>query len=254
MAYLQNQRIVSLVPSITELLYELGLGDQVVGITKFCVHPNSWFRSKNRIGGTKQIHIGKIKSLNPTLIIASKEENIKEQVEALMDCAEVLVTDVVDYDSALEMIASIGKATCRLAIATTIITNIQKEFQHLAAILKNKQLPFLPCAYLIWKDPYMVAGGDTFIHAMLQKINCHNTYVNHLRYPIVQFQDQEWQNAQIVFLSSEPYPFKEIHLNELRSLYPEKTFVLADGEMFSWYGSRMLYAPSHFIKLLELLK
>ena len=101
MSTIHQQRIVSLVPSITELLYDLELGNQVVGITKFCVHPSEWFKNKTRIGGTKDIHIEKIKALKPTLIIASKEENIKEQVETLAGFTEILLTDVVDYASAL---------------------------------------------------------------------------------------------------------------------------------------------------------
>ena len=246
----KQQRIISLVPSITELLYDLDLGEQVVGITKFCVHPEEWFRSKTRIGGTKQIHLEKIKSLHPTLIIASKEENIKEQVESLTHYAEILVTDVVDYASALEMIASIGNATGTLDKAKTIIDQIEAAFQQLNASLQKQQFPSLPCTYLIWKDPYMVAGGDTFIHSMLQKMNCQNTYGNQLRYPGIGFQDPEWHAAKIVFLSSEPYPFQEKHIHELSQMFPEKKFVLADGEMFSWYGSRMKQAPAYFSNLL----
>ncbi|WP_438945932.1 helical backbone metal receptor [Sediminibacterium sp.] len=250
---LTNQRIVSLVPSITELLNDLNLGDQVVGITKFCVHPENWFRSKTRIGGTKQIHIEKIKSLRPTLVIASKEENIKEQVEALKDCAEVMVTNVVDYDSALEMIALVGKATHTQEKAAAIVQKIKTNFLKLEAYLQKQHFPSLPCAYLIWKDPYMVAGGDTFIHSMLQKMNCFNTYGNQLRYPGFDFQDREWQAAKVIFLSSEPYPFKENHIKELSQIFPDKKFVLADGEMFSWYGSRMEQAPAYFSSLTGLL-
>lgn len=246
----KQQRIISLVPSITELLYDLDLGEQVVGITKFCVHPEEWFRSKIRIGGTKQIHLEKIKSLHPTLVIASKEENIKEQVESLAHFAEILVTDVVDYASALEMIASVGNATGTLDKAKTIIDQIEAAFQQLNAFLQKQQFPSLPCTYLIWKDPYMVAGGDTFIHSMLQKLNCQNTYGYQLRYPSIDFQDPEWQAAKIVFLSSEPYPFKEKHIHELSQMFPEKKFVLADGEMFSWYGSRMKQAPAYFSNLM----
>ncbi|WP_051417073.1 ABC transporter substrate-binding protein [Sediminibacterium salmoneum] len=246
-------RIVSLVPSITELLYDLGLEEQVVGITKFCVHPSAWFQSKIRIGGTKQIHIETIRSLKPTLIIASKEENIKEQVESLADFTEILLTDVVDYASALEMIEAVGKATETLNKAIKIRSRIEDEFRQLDTFLQQQQYPSLPCAYLIWKDPYMVAGGDTFIHSMLQKMNCVNTYGNQLRYPGIHFQDPEWLAAKIVFLSSEPYPFKEKHIGELRAQFPDKTFLLVDGEMFSWYGSRMLQAPAYFSSLSRLL-
>ena len=249
----KQQRIISLVPSITELLYDLDLGEQVVGITKFCVHPEEWFRSKTRIGGTKQIHLEKIKSLHPTLVIASKEENIKEQVESLADIAEILVTDVVNYDSALQMIALVGNATGTLDKAKIIIDQIEAAFKQLNASLQKQQFPSLPSTYLIWKDPYMVAGGDTFIHSMLQKMNCQNTYENQMRYPCIDFQDLEWQAAKIVFLSSEPYPFKEKHISELSAQFPDKTFLLVDGEMFSWYGSRMQYAPSYFSILSELL-
>lgn len=250
---LTNQRIVSLVPSITELLNDLNLGDQVVGITKFCVHPENWFRSKTSIGGTKQIHIEKIKSLRPTLVIASKEENIKEQVEQLADFTEILLTDVVDYNTALKMIESVGLATGTFDKAKIISGQIEASFLQLNSFLQKQQFQSISCAYLIWKDPYMVAGGDTFIHSMLHKMNCINTYENQLRYPAIHFEDPEWQAAKIVFLSSEPYPFKEKHISELSAQFPDKSFLLVDGEMFSWYGSRMQYAPSYFSSLSELL-
>lgn len=247
----KQQKIISLVPSITELLYDLELEEQVVGITKFCVHPNEWFRTKTRIGGTKQIHIEKIKTLEPSLIIASKEENVKEQVEALSNFAEILLTDVVDYASALEMIEAVGNASFTKDKAKNIRYRIEEEFRQLSVFLQHQQLQSLPCAYLIWKDPYMVAGGDTFIHSMLQQMGCMNSYAKQNRYPSVVFEATEWQEAKIILLSSEPYPFTEKHIIELTEQFPEKTFLLVDGEMFSWYGSRMLQAPSYFISLLN---
>lgn len=236
-------RIVSLVPSITELLYSLGLHHEVVGITKFCIHPNSWFRNKERIGGTKDIHIEKIRALQPELVIAGKEENDKAQVEAVARFCEVHTTDVKDFDSALEMIVTIGTLTGRHAEANHIVNKIAESFEGFSPGV-------LSAAYLIWKDPWMTAGGDTFIHAMMQKAGFGNIFSEELRYPETTLDMLNELKPEYILLSSEPYPFNEKHCKELTLRIPSSKIVLVDGEMFSWYGSRMLYAAAYFKHLL----
>lgn len=125
------RRIVSLVPSQTELLYDLGLEEETVGITKFCIHPEAWFRSKARVGGTKNVDIDKVRALQPDLIIANKEENVKEQIEALADIAPVWVSDIQDLDDALDMIRSIGHITGRQEKAELIAKLIGHRFNEL---------------------------------------------------------------------------------------------------------------------------
>lgn len=241
------RRIVSLVPSQTELLYHLGLETEVVGITKFCVHPEKWFRSKTRIGGTKTLDIEKIKQLHPDLIIANKEENVKEQVEQLESVATVWVSDVTTYEAALEMILSIGVLTGRQPEAIALHSHICSQFAVLAsAILHSAPLR---SAYLIWKEPFMAAGGDTFIHAILQKAGFLNVFVNETRYPETDIQQLKERGTELVLLSSEPYPLRQKHVEELKLQLPGIQIWLADGEMFSWYGSRMQYAAAYLQNL-----
>ncbi len=249
---LSNQlRIVSLVPSITELLYSLGLQDQVVGITKFCVHPNEWFKTKIRIGGTKNIAIEKIKALAPTLVIANKEENIKEQVEALEAFTKVHLTDVSTYEEALKMIEEIGQITQTKVRATALIQLIKDRFEDLSKHPHFLQLQSTPCLYLIWQEPYMTIGGDTYINDLLIKTGFTNVFTHTLRYPSISLSEIQQSNCKVIFLSSEPYPFKQKHIDVLQKHFPDKLILLVDGEMFSWYGSRLMDAPSYFKNLLE---
>lgn len=238
------RRIVSLVPSQTELLYDLGLRDEVVGITKFCVHPEQWFRKKTRIGGTKQLHLDAIRALEPDLIIANKEENLQEQVYALMETCPVWVSDIHSLADALEMISSVGVITDREAAAARISGQIMERFQTLQAALQ--EVTPVRTAYFIWRDPWMVAGGDTFIHEMMKMCGLENVFARMPRYPVVTPEELRAMDIRLVLLSSEPYPFREKHIDELRSLLPDARIRLADGEMFSWYGSRLLSAPGYF--------
>ena len=240
------QRIVSLVPSLTELLYDLGLDNEVAGITKFCVHPAIWFKTKERIGGTKNIDINKIKSLQPGLVIANKEENVKEQIEALQQFTRVYVSDVSNLDDALKMIADIGKLTSKEAKSSLIIKEIERKFLQLQQINQQK----IPAAYLIWREPYMTVGGDTFINNMMQYCGFENVFKDQLRYPEMTVQILKELGCKILLLSSEPYPFKQKHIDELQPLLPGIKIVLVDGEMFSWYGSRLLLAADYFEELI----
>jgi ABC-type Fe3+-hydroxamate transport system substrate-binding protein len=242
------QKIVSLVPSQTELLSYFGLDDEVIGITKFCIHPQQWFAGKTRVGGTKNINLDLIKSLQTDLIIANIEENVKEQIEKLALDFNVLVTDVNNLHGALEMIEDVGKITCKLHEATELITLIKKNFLQLPST-KIK----INTAYLIWKDPYMTIGGDTFINDMMQYCGLKNIFENQSRYPEITIDDLAKSNCELILLSSEPYPFKQKHIDELRQSLPGKKIILADGEIFSWYGSRLLLAPQYFKKLREVI-
>lgn len=238
------KRIISLVPSQTELLSCLSLEKDVVGITKFCVHPEEWFRTKTRIGGTKNVDLEKITSLQPDLIIANKEENVKDDVEALAASFPVWVSDVNDLQDALSMIVSLGKVTGREDTAQQLATNIKTAFAQLKTPSKNPRT-----AYLIWKDPYMTVGGDTFIHSLLEAAGFGNVFEEKTRYPIITIKELQATNCELLLLSSEPYPFKEKHIAELREQLPAAKILLVDGEMFSWYGSRLLHAPAYFAAL-----
>jgi ABC-type Fe3+-hydroxamate transport system substrate-binding protein len=240
------QRIVSLVPSQTELLADLGLDDEVVGITKFCVHPERWFRNKSRVGGTKTIHIDRVAGMRPDLIIANKEENVLEQVEALQAIAPVWVSDIHTLDEALQMIRAVGQLCDRDERAASMAEQIELGLASLPQYRAS-------VAYGIWRQPWMWAGGDTFIHDILQRCGWENALGDVMRYPELELEQLRGRNPALVLLSSEPYPFKEQHIAEVQSMLPRSRVLLVDGEMFSWYGSRLLHAPEYLGSLLSSL-
>lgn len=239
-------RIISLVPSQTELLFDLGLREEVVGITKFCVHPEEWFRTKTRVGGTKQLNLDKIRELQPDLIIANKEENVKEQIEELARQFPVWTSDVNTIEDAYQMIGQVGLLTAKEKAAAEIIQQIRNAFSELSP-LKNSLLT----SYLIWRDPYMTAGGDTFIHSMMEAAGFSNLFADQKRYPEITLEELRAANCQLLLLSSEPFPFKQKHVDELQPQLPGTNIQLADGEMFSWYGSRMIKAAAYFKRLID---
>lgn len=243
------KRIISLVPSQTELLFDLGLADEVIGITKFCIHPDKWFRSKTRIGGTKEIKMEIIDQLQPDLIIANKEENVKEQIEELEKHFPVWVSDVNNLTDAYEMIEQIGVITNKEDLANKIMLRIKENFAQLPTHYSR-----LRTAYFIWQNPYMAVGGDTFIHSMLEVAGFANIYSREKRYPEISIEELRTLNPELLLLSSEPYPFKQKHIEELQIQLPNININLVDGEIFSWYGSRLLQAPAYFTNLQNQLK
>jgi ABC-type Fe3+-hydroxamate transport system substrate-binding protein len=239
------KKIICLVPSLTELLASMGLVDETIAITKFCVHPEEWFQSKIKIGGTKNANIEKIISLQPGLIICNKEENVKDQITLLAEQFPVYLSDVSTYNNALTTIKEIGTITGKLEETDTLIKKITQAFDDTTALSTNK----LSTAYLIWKEPYMTVGGDTFISSMMDKAGLDNIFKNETRYPIISIANLVALKPQLILLSSEPYPFAAKHIEEMKVFFPNTKILLADGEMFSWYGSRMLYAADYFKSL-----
>ncbi|TDE01709.1 cobalamin-binding protein [Flavobacterium sandaracinum] len=245
-------RIISLVPSQTELLYDLGLEEKIIGITKFCVHPYHFKSTKKSVGGTKKVHFEKIRLLQPDIIICNKEENTLEMVEQLRKICPVWVTNIVSIEDNFQMITDFGQLfNCR--------TEAQKWNDKLAFAwsdfknyIKDKEVKKV--AYFIWKKPFMVAGSDNFINELLKLNHFENIYQNKGRYPEIELKKMRLEgDPDLVFLSSEPYPFAEEDAFEIgRHTHHAKT-VFVDGEMFSWYGSRLLKAFDYFKKMHEKL-
>jgi ABC-type Fe3+-hydroxamate transport system substrate-binding protein len=226
-------RIVCLVPSITELLVDLGLENDIVGCTKFCVRPLH-LRSRQRlIGGTKNVRLEKITELFPDLIIANKEENTREDVEYLAELFPTWVSQVRTVVEAEEMIRRLGHLFAVEDRAAAIISANQKT-------LKSHQLPVPQKAlYLIWREPWMSVGGDTYIHDVMRQLGYENVVGDQLRYPTLSVDEISELAPARIMLSSEPYPFKQEHLEEWKELLPHAKVELVDGEFFSWYGSRL---------------
>lgn len=239
------KRIISLVPSQTELLFHLGLEEEVVGITKFCVHPKAQFKVKTKVGGTKTLKFDKIDALKPELILANKEENDKEQIEMLAAKYPVWISDVKNLAEGLDMIALVGEMTGKLQEANDLVENIGNAFSK----LKNYNIIARSAVYFIWRKPYMVAGGGTFIHDMMEQAGFHNIYKNENRYPEISLEELAKHAPEVILLASEPFPFKEKHVAEFRLACPDADIQLVDGEIFSWYGSRLLLAASYFTTL-----
>jgi ABC-type Fe3+-hydroxamate transport system substrate-binding protein len=247
-------RIVSVVPSQTELLHYLGVEAQVVGITKFCIHPQDWFNKKQRVGGTKQLDIATITSLEPDLIIANKEENVQLQIDDLAVHCPVWISDVSDMASAFEMIKVIGTITGKEQAAISLIDAITIAFKR----IEKPQLA-IPAAYLIWNEPFMTIGGDTFINDMLQHCGLYNVFENETRYPVVSLDTLADKGVELILLSSEPFPFKAKHADFIKCFFKAAgkkvpAILMVDGEMFSWYGSRMLQAGQYFFELMQYIQ
>ena len=230
------QTIVSLVPSITELLFDLGLGDRVVGRTRFCIHPENKVEDVEIIGGTKNPRVKKIVSLEPDLIIANKEENRKKHIEELEKHTDVHLTNITNLNEALFGIHLIGELCGAEEEAAELLENIQAEMERVP------EEPQLSVAYMIWRKPWMTVGGDTYINSVLGHWNLKNVFQEDTRYPEISLNAIVRKNPDLIFLSSEPYPFKEKHINEVKNACPRSNVVLVNGEWFSWYGSRMLPA------------
>ena len=239
------RRIVSLVPSQTELLYDLGLEEEVVGITKFCIYPEEWFRSKTRVGGTKKVDISKVELLCPDLIIGNKEENTEEDILKLEKIAPVWMSDIYTVEDALSMVSDLGEIVGKSQQSDELVNEIRKGLRDL---LNNKIVGSF--SYFIWKDPDFCAGTNTYITDLLEVTGLKNK-CNIERYPEYVASIGEPEH---VFLSSEPYPFKKEDLDVFKTKFPNSTIHLVDGEMCSWYGSRMKLAVDYLKDLIDILK
>lgn len=246
------KRIVSLVPSQTELLYDLGLNESIVGITKFCVHPHHLKTEKKIVGGTKKVHLEKIRTLLPDIIIANKEENTKEMVDELSKICPVWVTNSITIEDNFQMISDFGQLFNCEVEAQKWNDKLIFALYDFKDFIKGK--PLQNVAYFIWKNPYMVAGSDNFINELLKLNHFRNIYDKNPetseRYPEIELEKMQFEhNPDLILLSSEPFPFQEDDVLVIRQFTHNAKIILVDGEMFSWYGTRLLKAFEYFKKL-----
>jgi iron complex transport system substrate-binding protein len=244
---IKGLKIISLVPSLTELLVDLGLEDNIVGVTKFCIHPKNVRKDKVIVGGTKNIHLEKIKVLQPDFILCNKEENTKKIVE---DCSTIATTHVSDINTIEEIIALItyyGTLFSCEEKAALMNSALHAKFQDFKTFIADKAT--LKVVYFIWKNPWMVAANNTFINHLLAICKFDNCYKDSNRYPEIFLEDLKTKEIDVIFLSSEPFPFKEKNSLDFKNHAENTNIVLVDGEYFSWYGSRLLKAFDYFIEL-----
>lgn len=249
LARMPPRRIVSLVPSQTELLFDLGLGDAVVGVTKFCERPEQARAARMRVGGTKSPDIARIQALKPDLVIANREENRAEDVEALERAGlRVWVSDVRSLRDALDMVRALGRVIGGTSLAAALSAQIATGFARL------RPGPPRPAAYFIWRRPWMVAGGDTLIDDLMRRSGLRNVFGHLGRYPQVTADQLAAAAPRVLLLSSEPYPFKPAHGAELAAACPGAVPVHVDGQMFCWFGSRLRAAPAYLDRLMRELR
>jgi iron complex transport system substrate-binding protein len=235
-------RIVSLIPSLTEFLVDIGVGERLVGRTKFCIHPEDAVVHIPTYGGTKNPKVDAIVAAGADLVIMNREENRREDYEALAERTQVLMTDILTVDDALREMRIIGHTVGCETLAAHICDQI--EDQRKAATYTDT----VDVAYFIWREPWMVAGGSTYINDVLERFGMRNVFANEERYPEIQLSELIERRPSRVLLSSEPYPFKPKHIAEVENAVPGVRVEPVDGEWFSWYGSRMLPAFKSIIK------
>lgn len=229
------KKIISIVPSQSELLWDLGLKEELIGITKFCIHPGEMYKSVERVGGTKDLDLEKIRNLKPDIIIGNKEENEISQIKMLQKDFNVWMSDVYDFDDAFEMINGMGEIFGRVEEASDLLARIKGLVKNIKNIFAKQRV-----AYFIWNKPYMCAANNTFINYVLNYIGFENALSHLKRYPELPVEVLKKVNPELCLLSSEPFPFKEQHVMELQKKLPGSKIMIVDGEMFSWYGSRLL--------------
>lgn len=245
------KKIISLVPSQTELLFDLGLDPEIIALTKFCIHPDSKVHSKVKIGGTKKLNLEMIRAMQPDLIIGNMEENERSDIEALQKEFPVWISDIRTLEDATDMISRIGELVDRAPESAYLNHLINAGFNDLQVLATEKQID-KRVLYLIWKKPYMVAGRETYINDILSRIGLKNV-VSELRYPLFDKEAIGASNPDLVFLSSEPYPFKQTDIEEFKAVNPSAEVMIVDGEMFSWYGSRLVKAVEYLYYLQQRL-
>ena len=237
------QRIVSLVPSTTETLCALGLADRLVGITRYCVHPAEQLSNVQRVGGTKQVNIDLIRQLHPDLIFGNCEENTKEIFDALSPIAPLWCPLPKTVDDAIHDLHAVGALIHSEDLAAQWVHRI-KAARDAVRNPVNPSTTFT-YAWLIWRRPWMACGGDTFTTQMLAEFGGRNVFDAHTdRFPTISAADLSEASPDLIFLSSEPFPFVAKHLSELSEAtgLPTSTFRFVDGSLGTWHGVRMLEA------------
>lgn len=244
---IKPKRIISLVPSITETLFYLNLGDKIIGITKWCKYPESEVKKITKIGGVIGIDIEKIKKLKPDFIFAVKEENDKDEIKELSKFTNIYIGEVYDLESAYQQIYDIGTITRVYNKSEELVENIKTDFYNISNFNNLK------CAYLVWNEPLMLVGGNTFINSIIENCGLKNVFNERSSYPEVTIAEIKKKKPDIIFLCSEPFEFKNKHKINFEQNFPNTKILLVDGEMFTWYGSHLLKTRAYCKKIQKML-
>jgi len=227
-------KIVSLVPSISELLWDLNLQNELIGVTKFCIHPETLRAEKIIVGGTKNVKIERLLALKPDFVIANLEENTKEEIEIISAQIPTYISNINSIEEMKVLISDIGRICDRELESKGILEKVQNTMDEIIPIQPKRT-----ALYLIWNDPFMSIGNDTFINHILERVGYKNCVDNKTRYPVLTEEEINQLQPDEILLSSEPYPFNEKHQIEIQKMFPNSNVSIVDGEAFSWYGSRI---------------
>jgi ABC-type Fe3+-hydroxamate transport system substrate-binding protein len=231
------ERVVSMVPSLTETLADLGLAENLVAVTRFCKYPSNVVNTLPKIGGPKNINLEKIIDLKPDFVVAVKEENNKKQVLSLAEHVPVFVFDINTLEDSFDMLQLLGTIFEIQEISAQWIKRIKEKLEILKpSVVAEKTL------YMIWKKPWMAAGKSTFIGSMMQVAGFNNLISG--RYP--EISENEMRKADAILLATEPYHFNENDRKQLQEMFSGTRVIIVDGEMFTWYGTHMLKAFDYF--------
>jgi ABC-type Fe3+-hydroxamate transport system substrate-binding protein len=233
-------RIVSLCPSLTELVFALGRGDELVGVTDYCVHPAEGVAAVEKVGGTKTPKVARIVELAPDIVLLNEEENRIEDAQALeahaVRCLNTFPKDALETAA---MVRTIGAALQRDEAAERVALDIETRAKRVADAARGRRE--VSWAYLIWRKPWMSVNRDTFASALLSLAGGRNVFGDApTRYPEIRIEELVAADPQLVLLCTEPFPFEARHIDELCTLtgWPRSRFRIADGEYLSWHGSR----------------
>jgi len=249
-------RIVSLCPSLSELVFDLGRGAELVGVTQYCVHPAEGVERVEKVGGTKTPDVARIVELAPDVVLMNSEENRREDAAALtaagLDCHVSMPRDCAETAA---MVRSIGARLERPDEAERIAADIEQRTRRVRARAAGREP--VSFAYLVWRKPWMSVNADTFASALLEQAGGRNVFAaKPARYPEVTLDELRAENPRVVFLCTEPFPFQEKHVAELSSGtgFEPPRFVVADGEYLSWHGSRTPDGIDHAERLIEAVR
>ncbi|QYF94169.1 helical backbone metal receptor [Massilia sp. PAMC28688] len=232
-----HARIVSLVPSITEMLCDFGLAPQIVGRTGFCIHPRDTVQAIAKVGGTKDVNVDKIRKLAPTHVIVNIDENEKPTADLLAEFVpHLVVTHPMAPRDNLGLARLLGGIFCVEPAAQQWCARFEEAYARLQAAPRGRPATVLYC---IWKDPWMSISADTYIARMLAEIGWTTPVLGSARYPAFTWSESLVAGLDCVLLSTEPYRFQEAHVDALEQQIGKPVY-LVDGEMLSWYGTRSL--------------
>lgn len=253
----KKARIVSLVPSVTELLFALGLGQNVVGRTAFCVHPADGLAAVTSVGGTKKVNVNRLLGLDPTHVIVNVDENPKALADDLAERGlDMVVTHPIAVEDNVSLYRLIGGVFGAETAAEDLVARFEAALD--AARAAARDLPARNVLYLIWKEPWMTVSADTYISRLLAVANWKTVAPGGgddpaTRYPELELSDECLERDDLVLMSSEPYAFSAADAADFAAAFPAHgdKVRLVDGQKLSWYGSRAIDGLAYLTDLAQ---